>query len=305
MSPNEFSLLLLHTINTYNILQGMAEKNAVEWITQVIEEEAKRAKRIAEGDGKVVRPIDVGNDEDASGAMDGPLAELERKAVNFLKIIAESEMYRATTGKLRPMDLEDAKRGPLGEAEAKLVKAFEEIEKAERQRMEQSRRRGGEIVRPIDVPGPLGEIEKAVLTIVFAERKRAMEGQRNNGKLVRPMDSSVTSPLGDAERKVAETIERVREEELNRLRSVQRYLEENRPMEKDRDSPLGLTEALIVGLARGPQLLMSVIGRVKELLESRALTEEDRDEIQGRLPAASLSENDDDNDDDSFGRGIS
>mmetsp|Transcript_28278 Transcript_28278/g.40494 ORF Transcript_28278/g.40494 Transcript_28278/m.40494 type:complete len:472 (+) Transcript_28278:234-1649(+) len=288
---------------------GTAEKNAVGWLTKVIEEEAKRAKRIIEKGGEVVRPIDVGNADD--GVNDGPLAELERKAVKFLAIIAESETYRASEGKLRPMDLQEAKRGPLGEAEAKLVKAFEEIEQAERQRMEVSRRRGGEIVRPIDVPGPLGEIEKAVLSIVTAERRRSIEGQkRNNGRILRPMDSPITNPLGDAERKVSESLERLQEEERIRLRSVRKYLENNRPMEKDPESTLGFTEAIIVGIARGPKLVMSVINRVSELLKSSTLSEEDKTDIQSRLlEASSLSVSDDgedastDKEEDSSGEG--
>ncbi len=180
----------------------------------MIEEEAKRAKKIMEAGGEVVRPIDmmmvrkkkIDKEEEDSTVEGGPLAELEQKAVNFLRIVSESELYRTTEGKYcRPMDLEEAKRGPLGEAEAKLVRAFEDITKAEQQRMELSRRRGGEVVRPIDIPGPLGEIEKAVVSIVAAERRRSREGQRRNN-VVRPMDSSLPSnPLGDAERTVSES----------------------------------------------------------------------------------------------------
>jgi len=267
----------------------------------VIEEEAKRAKKIAEGDGKVVRPIEMAKQrrqdnllvpaEEEFGSFIaiprklgiaeyaediGPLAALELKAVEFLKIIKDSETERALLGKLRPMDLEEAKRGPLGAAEANLVSALESIKSAEIERMNQSRRRGGELVRPIDVPGPLGEIEKAVMTIVTAERKRAMEGRfLENGKVVRPMEASIQGPLGAAERGAMEALDRLSLEEQERFRSLQRYLEENRPMERNRDSPLGLIETFTVGLARGPKLLLSVIRRVKELLQSKPLSEED------------------------------
>jgi len=280
---------------------GKAEKNAVEWLYQVIEEEAKRAKKIAEGGGKVVRPIEMAKQrrqdnllvpaEEEFGSFIaiprklgiaeyaediGPLAALELKAVEFLKIIKDSETERALLGKLRPMDLEEAKRGPLGAAEANLVSALESIKSAEIERMNQSRRRGGELVRPIDVPGPLGEIEKAVMTIVTAERKRAMEGRfLENGKVVRPMEASIQGPLGAAERGAMEALDRLSLEEQERFRSLQRYLEENRPMERNRDSPLGLIETFTVGLARGPKLLLSVIRRVKELLQSKPLSEED------------------------------
>lgn len=272
--------------------QGIAEKTAVQWLTEVIEEEAKRAKKILEGGGEVVRPIDMiteekkvsSKGEESPLVNGGPLAELEQKAVNFLKIVSESELYRTTEGKYcRPMDLEETKRGPLGEAEAKLVRALEDITKAEQQRMELSRQRGGEIVRPIDIPGPLGEIEKAVVSIVAAERRRSKEGQRRNN-LVRPMDSSIPrNPLGDAERSLSESLERVRDEERKRLQGLQQYLENNRPMEKDPESTLGFTEAFVVAIYRGPKLILKVIERVRELLSSSPLSEEDRTNMQRRL----------------------
>jgi hypothetical protein len=307
-------LLELELYHCY-YLQGIAEKNAVQWLTEVIEEEAKRAKKIMEGGGEVVRPIDMiteerketGEGEDSS-TYGGPLAELEQKAVNFLKIVSQSELYRTTEGNYcRPMDLEETKRGPLGEAEAKLVRALEDITKAEQQRMEVSRQRGGEVVRPIDIPGPLGEIEKAVVSIVAAERRRSKEGQRRNN-VVRPMDSSIPrNPLGDAERSVSESLERVREEERKRLQGLQQYLENNRPMEKDPESTLGFTEALVVAIYRGPKLIWKVIERVKELLNSSPLSEDDRTNMQRRLaesnslpsPAVSFGVEDDDKKNDS------
>jgi len=246
---------------------GKAEKNLVEWLTRVIEEEANRAQKILEYDGKLVRPIDMESEGYGEG---GPLAELENKAVKFLKLIAESETERAATGTMRPMQLEEAKRGPLGKAESKLVSALEEIKAAEKLRMEQSRNRGGEVVRPIDVPGPLGEVEKAVLAIVTAEKKRAKEGEIYK-KIIRPKDSSVTGPLGNVERDVSIAVERVREEERERLRNIQRFLEDNRPMEKDRESPLGFSEAFVVGLLRAPKMMSRVVDRVKELVKSEPL----------------------------------
>jgi hypothetical protein len=213
----------------------------------------------------------------------GPLAALELKAVEFLKIIKESETERAMLGKLRPMDLEEAKRGPLGSAEANLVSALEKIKTAELARMEQSRQRGGVVVRPIDVPGPLGEIEKAVMTIVTAEKQRAKEGQQlEDGKIVRPMEASMKGPLGNAERIVSDVVNQINSEESERLRSFQRYLEERRPMENNRDSVAGFTEALIVGISRGPRLFMALVNRVKELVKSKPLPQEDQSLSDGK-----------------------
>ncbi len=142
--------------------------------------------------------------------------------------------------------------------------------------MEQSKLRGGEVVRPIDVPGPLGEMELWYLELITAEKQRAKDREKNQGELVRPKDASIQGPMGTAERQFSEAIDVIKQEERERLRNVKRFIEEKRPMEADRDSPLGLTEAFIVGLFRAPQLLFRVVDRVKELMESEELESDDK-----------------------------
>lgn len=261
--------------------KGKAEKSAVQWLTSVIEEEGRRAKRIAESNGELIRPKDLSPTDEA-----GPLSELERRAIQFLSEISDSEVERARSGTVRPKDMEA--RGPLGEAEARAVLALGRVIESEKFRMDQSRRRGGEAVRPIDVPGPLGELERYVGDIIRAERQRVKDREANEGKLVRPKDSSIKSGLGEVERKASEDWELLRNEEKERLFSLGRFLNERRPMEADKDSPLGVTEAFTVGLLRGPTLLREVASRVTELLGSEEL-------LQNNLPA-STSNNDDDQD---------
>ena len=94
---------------------GRAEKSAVQWLMDVIEEEGKRAKRIAESDGELVRPKD--NEEG------GPLSDLERKAVQFLADITDSEVDRVRSGTVRPKDMTE--KGPLGKAETRAVLALQ------------------------------------------------------------------------------------------------------------------------------------------------------------------------------------
>lgn len=168
------------------------------------------------------------------------------------------------------MDLDEEKRGPLGDAEALAVTTLRELSESEKMRAAQSRLRGGIVVRPIDVPGPLGEFEKAILDIVTAERERAKERQLF-GKLVRPKDSRISGPFGEAERDAVATVEKIRQEEEERLRNIKKTLEENRPMEKSRNSPLGFLESISIGILRGPDLVMKVVNRVNELLSSENL----------------------------------
>lgn len=268
---------------------GVAEKRAVEWLSNVIEEEGKRAQRIAEGDGNFIRPMD--NAEQSN--TEGPLAQLERTTVEFFQSIIESETERAVQGRLRPMELEKSKRGPLGEAEERAVQALESLNQSEQLRLQQSRARGGDVVRPIDVPGPLGEMERTALEVVKAEQQRLKE-KEDLGKFVRPKDASVEGPLGKAEREAVQALEKVKLEEEKRLKSIQRMLEENRPMENDRDSPAGVTEALVVGILRAPQLLLSVIDRVKELLQSENLMEDDnKPQLRDSTNAPQLKPKDD------------
>lgn len=71
---------------------GNAEENAVRWLREVFEAEAKRAQKMADGDGDVLRPID---------SSDGPLADLEQRAVTFLRSITDSETERVVLKKVR------------------------------------------------------------------------------------------------------------------------------------------------------------------------------------------------------------
>jgi hypothetical protein len=249
---------------------GKAEKQLVDWLSLVIEEEGRRARLISSSDGKLVRPIDLQETD-----VGGPLAALEDTAIKFLGSIRASEKERVRTLTLRPKDVEIEKRGPLGNFEAKVVNALDEIRKSEELRMEQSRQRGGEIVRPIDVPGPLGEAERWYLDLITSEKQRGKDRDKNDGKLVRPKDASIEGPMGAAERQFSNAMTVVRNEETERLKNIKRVLEENRPMERDRQSVVGFTEAFLVGVFRAPQLIFRVVDRVKELLESEKLNEKD------------------------------
>lgn len=252
---------------------GRWETNAVSWLSRVIDEEGRRAKKIVNADGELIRPIDN------EGEL-GPLGYLEKLVVDFIQSIRKSEKERARTNTLRPKDLDESLRGPLGEMEMEAVKILEEIQTSEKLRAEQSRSRGGEVVRPIDVPGPLGEFEMAVTELFQAEKLRSAERKAANGEIVRPKDAKVRGPLGEAEYQAYEAIKQLNLEEMKRLESIRRLLKENRPMEKDRNSFLGFLESLLVGFTRGPKLLVSVIDRVKELLSSEVLPESDRQAIQ-------------------------
>lgn len=113
----------------------------VDWLSLVIEEEGRRARLISSSKGDLVRPMDL------RGDAGGPLSSLENAAVAFLESIRMSEKERVKTGTFRPKDLEEEKRGPLGNLEARVSGALDEIIRSEGLRMEQSRRRGGEVVR--------------------------------------------------------------------------------------------------------------------------------------------------------------
>ena len=234
-------------------------------------EESRRAEMIASSEENFVRPIPANGE--------GPLAQLEKTAVEFLERVKFSEMERLSTGTLRPKDLDESKRGPLGDAEAKLSDALIAICESEAMRRSQMSLRGGEAVRPIDVPGPIGEFEKAVAEIVRAEQERVRETQDAELKIVRPKDAKLRGPLGEAEIQAIEKFQRLADEERERLRNIQKVLEDNRPMETDRWSVLGFLEALIVGILRGPTLLISVIERVKELMQSSSLSPNDMDKL--------------------------
>jgi len=283
---------------------GRLERTLVNWLSLVIEEEGKRARLMTSSGGDIVRPMDLGG----TTGEGGPLSEMEQKAVEFLESIRASETERVKARKLRPKDMNVDTRGPLGDAEAKAVSALQELTNSENLRMEQTKRRGGEIVRPIDIPGPLGEIERWYVEVATAERQRSKETKlineqtntkfisnkddntngddvdvRNYGNdedddlvamaiapptIIRPKDASIKGPLGDAETKVSEAVATLQREETERLKSMKKVLQQNRPMDKDRESLLGYVEAFLVGLIRAPQLLKSVTERVRELLDS-------------------------------------
>jgi len=281
---------------------GRAERKLVQWLSLVIEEEGRRAQLIASSEGDLIRPIDL----QPSGE-GGPLSALEYTAVSFLDTIRNSEEERAKTLTLRPKDLEEEKRGPLGEAELKAVQTIERIRESELLRQEQSRARGGEVVRPIDVPGPLGELERWYVELFSAELTRARDAVRNDGAFRRPKEMGVRGPMGDTEQKASDALKVIKDEEMERLRSIQKVLMENRPMERDRESTLGLIEAVIVGIYKGPQLLFRVIDRVSELMQSSPL--QDQDNVGNSLSSLSSTnldgknpDDDDDDDDDDDNR---
>lgn len=131
-----------------------------------------------------------------------------------------------------------------------------------------------DIVRPIDVPGPLGAFEMAVANIIRSEQKRAAEGQSQK-TIVRPKDAQVKGPLGEVELQAVEAVKQLTDEERERLRNIQRRLQEQRPMTSDKDSILGILESVVVGILRAPALLVGVFNRVKELLDSEMLGDKD------------------------------
>ena len=110
----------------------------------------------------MVRPIDSAS---VDGEL-GPLGMVEKQFVDFLDNIRKSEKERSRTKTLRPKDMDESQRGPLGEAELKAVAAVKEILDSEKLRAEQSKMRD-QVVRPIDIPGPLGDFEMAVFSLDF------------------------------------------------------------------------------------------------------------------------------------------
>jgi hypothetical protein len=206
----------------------------------------------------------------------GPLGFMEKQFVEFLDNIRSSERERSRTKTLRPKDLDESKRGFLGDAELKAAAALREILDAEKLRAEQSKLREG-IVRPIDLPGPLGDFEMAVLEVVKAEQQRKADREENQSLWVRPKDSTRKGPLGELEEQAVAAIERLTNEERERLRNIQRILVENRPMELDKSSTLGIIETIAVGVVRAPILLFQILARVVELLQSEPLADADAD----------------------------
>eukprot|EP00977_Amphora_coffeiformis_P013214 scaffold3408_cov129-Amphora_coffeaeformis.AAC.9 len=259
---------------------GRWEKSSVEWLESVIDEEGRRAKKIVSNQGKLIRPIETADEDDASL---GPLGFLEQQASDFLNNIRQSERERVRTKTLQPKDLPEEIRGPLGAMELTVSRFLRELRESEKLRAEQSKRRGGAMVRPIDVPGPLGEWELKVADILRAEERRA-KLNRNEGRVVRPKDARYKGPLGEAEQFIYELFDQLRAEENERLQNIQQLMQDKRPMETDRKSALGVAEAIVVGIIRAPQLFMSVLQRVGELLNSQPLPEEDKERLRDASP---------------------
>lgn len=257
---------------------GLLEKSSVDWLQQVFEEEAIRAKQIVRLGGIMVRPIEA---KAPDGEL-GPLGFMEKQFVDFLEEVRQSEKERSRSRTLRPKDLDESVRGPLGEAELKAVEAIREILDAEKLRMTQSKVRD-EVVRPIDVPGPIGEFEMMVLEVVEAERQRAIDRKMNPEKLlIRPKDASTKGPLGVLEEQAVAVVEKLTIEEKERLRNIRKYLHEKRPMQQDENSVLGILERIAVGVVRAPILVYQIIMRVTELLQSEPLSSEDVQVINDR-----------------------
>lgn len=250
----------------------------MDWLRNVIDEEARRAKKIVRFGGMMVRPIDSVTPD---GEL-GPLGLVEKRFVDFLENIRRSEKARSKTKTLRPKDLDESQRGPLGEAELKAIETINEILASEKLRAQQSRNRE-QVVRPIDIPGPLGDWEMAVLAVVKAERQRKLEKEKNpDAVFLRPKDSMFKGPLGQLEEQAVEVVKRLTSEEKERLRNMQRFLDEKRPMEQDESSILGMIETVAVGIVRAPILVFQIFARVKELLESNPLAEEDAEILNRR-----------------------
>ena len=247
------------------------------WLRDVIEEEGRRAEKIVSLEGILVRPKDSITED---GEL-GPLGLLENQLVNFLDRIKLSEQERSKNKVLRPKDMDESIRGPLGEAEQKAVSAIRQVLDSERLRMEQSKIRAeGKFVRPIDIPGPIGEFEMKVLEVVKAEQQRKQDREQASVTLVRPKDSTYRGPLGELEAQAVEAVQRLTSEEKERLRNIQRTLEENRPMDQEEKTVLGLLESILVGIVRAPILLFQIILRVNELLSSENLGEEDSEVLR-------------------------
>jgi hypothetical protein len=273
---------------TYELLfQGLFEKSSVDWLTRVIEEEGRRAKKIVSLEGMMVRPKDAAFED---GEL-GPLGFMEKQFVDFLDTIRTSETERSRSKTLRPKDMDESTRGPLGEAELRAVTLIREVLESEKLRIRQSKI-GGKLVRPIDVPGPIGEFEMTVLEVVKAEQQRKLDREKEPGTLlVRPKDSSRKGLLGELEQAAVEAVQKLTNEEKERLRNIKRVLDENRPMDQESLSPLGIIEAIIVGIVRAPILLFQIILRVTELLDSEPLAKSDAESLRQRQAAdKSLSE---------------
>jgi hypothetical protein len=266
---------------------GRWERQSVSWLSDVFDEEGRRAQKIVALSGTLVRPSENkgGDDGFSSASTLGPLGRFEKAVVEFWTSIRIAELERARTNTWRPKDLEEPVRGPIGQFEYVVSNTLDEIRLSEINRAQQIKQRGGSIVRPIDIPGPLGELELQVSEVIQAEFRRVREKRQKGAAeqpitradlgqqlvVLRPKDASYPGPLGKAEANAYEAIQSVSLEEIDRLKSIQRTMIENRPINSNRESMLGTIEAVVVGVFRAPQLLMGVFSRVQELLSSSEL----------------------------------
>jgi len=257
---------------------GQAESKAVAWLEDVVDAETQRAQKIIAGDG-LPRNATLGPN---------PLGEVEDKVRKVLSVISTAETQRVLYAKdnqdgeygvFRPPSAMPAKiMGALGNAERMIKGVFSDIASAETTRANLGR--AGEensLVRPMDVPGALGDAKKFFADIQRAEWKRSAEKMEKQVDVVRPMDASVKGPLGAAEEKVVGALNDIKRKEEARLS----YLVNSMPMESDSMSVAGIVEAVGVGVLRAPYAVGLTIRRVFELLKSEARTNEDEDEVEG------------------------
>jgi hypothetical protein len=285
---------------------GRLERQSVSWLSDVFDEEGRRAQKIVALSGTLVRPSDNKGSDDgfSSSSTLGPLGRFEKSVVEFWTSIRIAEIERARTNTWRPKDLAEPVRGPIGQFEYVVSNTLDEIRMSEMNRAQQIKQRGGSIVRPIDIPGPLGELELQVSEVIQAEFRRVRE-KRSKGTVeqpisradltqqlvvLRPKDASYPGPLGKAEANAYEAIQSVSLEEIDRLKSIQRTIIENRPINSNRESLLGTIEAIVVGVFRAPQLLLGVFSRVQELLSSSELDPSDMKLLQEKKTEPSSSQ---------------
>ena len=343
---------------------GKLEKYYVTLLYDVFLEEQRRAQRIIAASGKLIRPSkntvvteggrtnsmmttetdtttttsssigtggtgvgatnDPTNTNDNTATLLGPLGRFEARVVEFWNSIQQEEMSRVRTKTWRPKDL--PQRGPLGRLELLTSTILEEVRASELIRAQQAKiRNDGTIVRPIDIPGPLGEIELHVSDIIQEEFRRVREKRRiqkrstndadadDSGSssttttttdpspfvVLRPKDATNPGPLGVAEATAYAAIQSVSQEEMERLKAIQRTLDEYRPMNHPPVDPLSSSsslskrtsssvlytlETIVVGIVRAPQLLWSVLLRVQELLSSTPLDRTDLQLLQQQQP---------------------
>ena len=352
---------------------GKLEKYYVTLLYDVFHEEQRRAQRIIASSGKLIRPSkntissmeapeedeeEVEVNEAAHSvrlettATLGPLGRFEAQVVAFWTSIRQEELLRIRTKTWRPKDLQQ--RGPLGQLEYYISTFLEEIRSSELIRAQQAKiRNDGTIVRPIDVPGPLGEMELRVSDIIQEEFRRVQEKRQirttggsgttatssnnsnnNSGSnsddntfipfsVLRPKDATNPGPLGAAEATAYAAIQSVSQEEMERLKAIQRTMMEYRPInhpptstasdpntshqknnselssssstsQQQTSSPLSIVlytlETIVVGMVRAPQLVFRVVTRVQELLSSTPLDTNDVQLLQQQqLPTTSTN----------------